>query len=41
MDHRVAGELADASDGKGSAVKKKEAVHLMAEANKACSHFRF
>ena len=41
MDHRLAGELADASEGKGSAVKKKEDVHRMAEANKAFSHFRF
>ena len=41
MDHRLAGELADAADGKGSAVKKKEDVHRMAEANKAFSHFRF
>ena len=41
MDHRLAGELADASEDKGSAVKKKEDVHRMAEANKAFSHFRF
>jgi len=41
MDHRLAGELADAAVGKGSAVKKKEDVHRMAEANKAFSHFRF
>jgi small subunit ribosomal protein S7 len=41
MDHRLAGELADAADGKGSAVKKREDVHRMAEANKAFSHFRF
>ena len=41
MDHRLAGELADAAQGKGSAVKKKEDVHRMAEANKAFSHFRF
>jgi small subunit ribosomal protein S7 len=41
MDHRLAGELADAAEGKGSAVKKKEDVHRMAEANKAFSHFRF
>jgi small subunit ribosomal protein S7 len=41
MDHRLAGELADAAEGKGSAVKKKEDIHRMAEANKAFSHFRF
>ena len=38
---RLAGELADAFDGKGAAVKKKEDTHRMAEANKAFSHFRF
>ena len=41
MDHRLAGELTDPAEGKGSAVKKKEDVHRMAEANKAFSHFRF
>ena len=38
---RLAGELQDASQGKGAAVKKREDVHKMAEANKAFSHFRF
>jgi len=38
---RLAGEIADASEGKGSAVKKREDVHRMAEANKAFSHYRF
>ena len=38
---RLAGELADAADGKGAAVKKREDVHRMAEANKAFSHYRF
>ena len=38
---RLAGELLDAADGKGSAVKKREDVHRMAEANKAFSHYRF
>jgi small subunit ribosomal protein S7 len=38
---RLAGELGDAFEGKGSAVKKKEDTHRMAEANKAFSHFRF
>ena len=41
MSLRLAGELQDASQGKGGAVKKREAVHKMAEANKAFSHFRF
>jgi len=41
MAQRLAGELIDASQTKGSAVKKKEDVHRMAEANKAFSHFRF
>ena len=34
-------ELMDAAEGKGAAVKKREDVHRMAEANKAFSHFRF
>ena len=38
---RLAGELLDAAEGKGSAIKKREDVHRMAEANKAFSHFRF
>ncbi len=41
MPQRLAGELIDASLGKGAAVKKREDVHRMAEANKAFSHFRF
>lgn len=41
MAQRLAGEMIDASQGKGGAVKKKEDVHRMAEANKAFSHFRF
>ncbi|MBU2887668.1 30S ribosomal protein S7 [Gilvimarinus agarilyticus] len=41
MPARLAGELIDASQNKGSAVKKREDVHRMAEANKAFSHFRF
>jgi len=41
MPHRLAGELMDASQNKGSAVRKREDVHRMAEANKAFSHFRF
>lgn len=38
---RLAGELMDASDSRGSAVKKKEDTHRMAEANKAFSHYRW
>jgi len=41
MDLRLAGELLDAADGRGGAMKKREEVHRMAEANKAFSHFRF
>lgn len=41
MAARLAGELIDASQSKGSAVKKREDVHRMAEANKAFSHYRF
>jgi small subunit ribosomal protein S7 len=41
MGARLAGELMDASEGRGGAVKKREEVHRMAEANKAFSHFRF
>ena len=41
MRQRLAGEIVDAHQGKGGAVKKREDVHRMAEANKAFSHFRF
>ncbi len=41
MPLRLAGEILDAAEGKGSAVKKREDVHRMAEANKAFSHYRF
>ncbi|MFK7161552.1 30S ribosomal protein S7 [Marinospirillum sp. MEB164] len=41
MDLRLAGEMLDAAEGKGAAVKKREDVHRMAEANKAFSHYRF
>jgi small subunit ribosomal protein S7 len=41
MTLRLAGELIDASEERGSAVKKREDTHKMAEANKAFSHFRF
>ena len=38
---RLAGELSDALENRGAAVKKKEDTHRMAEANKAFSHFRW
>lgn len=38
---RLAGELIDAAEGRGGAMKKREEVHRMAEANKAFSHYRF
>ena len=41
MGFRLAGELIDASEGRGGAIKKREEVHRMAEANKAFSHYRF
>ena len=41
MGARLAAELIEASEGRGGAVKKREEVHRMAEANKAFSHFRF
>jgi len=41
MGMRLAGELMDAFEGRGTAVKKREDTHRMAEANKAFSHFRF
>ena len=41
MDLRLAGELLDASEGRGGAMKKREDTHKMAEANKAFSHFRW
>jgi len=41
MDLRLAGELMDAAEGRGGAMKKREDTHRMAEANKAFSHFRW
>jgi small subunit ribosomal protein S7 len=38
---RLAGELMDAADSRGSAVKKKEDTHRMADANKAFAHYRW
>ncbi len=41
MGLRLAGELIDAAEGRGGAIKKREEVHRMAEANKAFAHYRF
>jgi small subunit ribosomal protein S7 len=41
MGLRLAGELLDASESRGTAIKKKEDTHRMAEANKAFSHYRW
>lgn len=41
MASRLAGEVLDATESRGSAFKKREDVHRMAEANKAFSHFRW
>ncbi|MCL4522307.1 MAG: 30S ribosomal protein S7 [Acidobacteria bacterium] len=41
MIERLTDELMDAANGKGGAVKKKEDVHRMAEANKAFAHYRW
>jgi len=38
---RLAGEILDAAEGRGTAVRKREDVHRMAEANRAFSHYRF
>lgn len=41
MRDRLVGELLDSQSGRGGAVKKKDDVHRMAEANKAFAHYRF
>ena len=41
MDQRLANELLEAAEGRGAAMKKREEVHRMAEANRAFSHYRF
>jgi small subunit ribosomal protein S7 len=41
MDQRLAGEIMDAYNNTGSAVKKKEETHRMAEANKAFAHYKW
>jgi small subunit ribosomal protein S7 len=41
MGMRLAAELIEASEGRGGAIKKREEVHRMADANKAFAHYRF
>jgi len=41
MDNKLAGEIVDAYNNAGGAVKRKEEMHRMAEANKAFAHFRY
>ena len=41
MQDRLVGEILDSNQGRGGAVKKKDDVHRMAEANKAFAHYRF
>ena len=41
MDSRLAGELIEAAESRGGAMKKRDEVHRMAEANKAFAHYRF
>ena len=41
MEERLAGEILDASNNRGNAVKKREDTHRMAEANRAFSHYRW
>jgi small subunit ribosomal protein S7 len=41
MEERLANEILDAANNSGSAVKKREDTHKMAEANKAFAHYRW
>ena len=41
MDEKLAGEIMDAANNRGNAVKKREDTHKMAEANKAFAHYRW
>jgi len=41
MREKLAGELMDAASNRGGAIKKRESVHKMAEANKAFAHYKF
>ena len=41
MKQKLAGELMDAAENRGAAIKKREDTHRMAEANKAFAHYRW
>ncbi len=41
MEQKLAGEILDAHQGRGNAIRKREDIHRMAEANKAFSHYRW
>ena len=41
MEDKLAGEILDAANGRGNAIKKREDTHKMAEANKAFAHYRW
>jgi small subunit ribosomal protein S7 len=41
MEEKLAGELIDAANNRGAAIKKREDTHKMAEANKAFAHYRW
>jgi small subunit ribosomal protein S7 len=41
MEEKLAGELMDAANNQGAAIKKREDTHKMAEANKAFAHYRW
>ena len=41
MEDKLANEIMDAANGTGSAEKRKEDMHKMADANKAFAHYRF
>jgi small subunit ribosomal protein S7 len=41
MQDKLAGEILDAANNRGNAIKKREDVHKMAEANKAFAHYRW
>ncbi len=41
MEDRLVGELLDATNNRGNAVKKRDEIHRMADANKAFAHYRF
>ena len=41
MEEKLAGEMIDAANNRGAAIKKREDIHKMAEANKAFAHYRW